>query len=265
MVPGGTHSGGLTTNVLVLFEDGVYLELICFTHPPSHYPPGSPERQERDTHRWASKSLGWIDFAFLGNGSFDPPRISDVINERAKQDGSGAKYISEQAGGRKRSDGRELKWVISAPEGEKGGTLPFFCGDVTPREWRVPVDPPSNTVHPSTAHGIAHIRVLTSSQTLTSVSRQLTSVIGDSPAATTDSEVTWILDTVSGRKDGPKLILDSPKDGEEASFVGNVGMGIYEVAFSIDRDGHGGTGMNLMENLSWNLCSKSCEYILMWL
>lgn len=120
-----------------LFEDGVYLELICFTHPPSHYPPGSPERQERDTHRWASKSLGWIDFAFLGNGSFDPPRISDVINERAKQDGSGAKYISEQAGGRKRSDGRELKWVISAPEGEKGGTLPFFCGDVTPREWRV--------------------------------------------------------------------------------------------------------------------------------
>ena len=115
----------------------MYLELICFTHPASHYPPGSPERHERDKNRWASKSVGWIDFAFLGNGSLEPPRISDIINDRARQDGSGALYSSEQAGGRRRPDGRELKWVISTPEAEKADTLPFFCGDVTPREWRV--------------------------------------------------------------------------------------------------------------------------------
>ena len=66
-----------------------------------------------------------------------PPRISDIINDRAKQDGSGTKYHSEQPGGRKRSDGRELQWVISAPVADEAGTLPFFCGDVTPREWRV--------------------------------------------------------------------------------------------------------------------------------
>jgi len=251
VIPGGTHSDGLTTNALVVFKDGIYLELICFTHPPSHYPPGSPARHKRDTNRWASKPLGWIDFAFLGNGSLISPRISDIINDRAKQDGTDVKYMPEQAGGRRRPDGQELKWVISAPEAEKGGTLPFFCGDVTPREWRVPGDPPSNTEHPSTARGIAHVCILTSAQTLTSVSRELTSVVGEVPATATDVEVFWILGTVyGGDRDGPKLILSSPKDEDEASFVGNVGTGIYEVAFTVDHD-RGGTGATPYGRIVW--------------
>lgn len=119
-----------------MFADGVYLELLSFTHPKSHYPPGTPERQKRDNHEWATKTPGWIDFAFLGNGSLQS-RISDIINERAKKDQSGAFYVPEWPAGRKRPDGKVLKWVISAPTPEKRGTLPFFCGDVTPREWRV--------------------------------------------------------------------------------------------------------------------------------
>jgi hypothetical protein len=107
-------------------------------------------------------------------------------------------------------------------------------------------------VHPSTAHGIAHVRVLTSLQTLTSVSRQLTSVIGDSPKTTTDTEITWILDTVRGLKDGPKLILCSPENGDEADFVGNVGTGIYEVAFKVNQGGHdGGSGTTPYGKIVW--------------
>jgi hypothetical protein len=46
-----------------VFADGVYFELISFTHPASHHPPGSPGRVKRDSNPWASRSPGWIDFA----------------------------------------------------------------------------------------------------------------------------------------------------------------------------------------------------------
>lgn len=153
VIPGGTHADGLTANALVVrafildmcsdynhclqvLSDGVYLELISFTHPPTYYPPNSPERQRREAHAWASKSPGWIDYAFLGNGS-QSTRISDIINARAKADGSGTVYLPEQSGGRTRPDGVVLKWLISAPKSHPRGALPFFCGDVTPRSLRV--------------------------------------------------------------------------------------------------------------------------------
>ncbi|KAG5642319.1 hypothetical protein DXG03_002994 [Asterophora parasitica] len=257
VVPGGTHADGLTANALVasdlhsiqagpfitlrcpfslvqILADGVYLELISFTHPSSYYPPGSAERKARDSHTWASKAPGWIDFAFLGNGSLTT-RISDVINERAKRDGSGAVYSSESAGGRRRPDGKVLKWVISAPSlvgSAPRGTLPFFCGDVTPRDWRVPTEPPSNTEHPSTTQGIAYIVILAPTQELQSISRQLTSVIGNPPVASTETEITWHLDALHA-KHGPSLVLRSPSDRSETAFVREEGVGIFEVAFAV--------------------------------
>jgi len=127
--------------LLQVLSDGVYLELISFTHPASHYPINSPERRKRDHHRWASKSPGWIDYAFLGNGSTDHERsISNVINRRAAKEGTAGDviYVPEVPGGRKRPDGVELKWLISSSQrDEQIGVLPFFCGDVTPRDLRV--------------------------------------------------------------------------------------------------------------------------------
>lgn len=121
--------------IVQVFQDNVYLELISFTHAPSHYPPSSPEHHERESHVWASKLPGWIDFAFLGDSASS---ISKIINERADSEGSGVKYLPEQNGGRKRPDGKVLKWVIStAAVGHGRGIVPFFCGDVTPRKWRV--------------------------------------------------------------------------------------------------------------------------------
>lgn len=109
-----------------IFADGVYLELLSFTQPADKH------------HRWASKSPGWIDYAFLGNGSRSDT-ISETINQRARKDGSGVLYEPEQEGGRYLSDGKLIKWLISSPRQEKEGITgaPFFCGDVTPRYLRV--------------------------------------------------------------------------------------------------------------------------------
>lgn len=118
-----------------VFQDGTYVELIAFTHPASYYPPSTPIRAKRDAHAWASKPPGWIDYAFLGNSSAS---ISEIINHRAEAEGSGVSYVPEVQGGRERPDGKILEWLIAAPSVDHGrGVAPFYCGDITPREWRV--------------------------------------------------------------------------------------------------------------------------------
>ena len=47
------------------------------------------------------------------------------------------RYAREVRGGREREDGKVLEWLISGPPDGKRGALPFFCGDLTPRDWRV--------------------------------------------------------------------------------------------------------------------------------
>ncbi|KAH0584571.1 hypothetical protein H2248_010104 [Termitomyces sp. 'cryptogamus'] len=234
VIPGGTHTDGLTANALVVLADGVYLELISFTHPVSYYPPGSSGRQARESHAWASKSPGWIDFAFLGNGLLTGPnRVSDIINDRAKKEGSGVEYNSEIPGGRERPDGKVLKWVITSPGSGVRETLPFFCGDVTPREWRVPSNPTSNIEHPSTAQGISYLLVLTSPGTFSSLTRQLTTVIGTPALSSRNTEAIWQLEAVHKTK-GPKFILRISETEREVNFVQEVGTGIFEVAFSTE-------------------------------
>ncbi|TFK18390.1 hypothetical protein FA15DRAFT_675332 [Coprinopsis marcescibilis] len=116
VLPGGTHSDGLTANALVILADGAYLELISFTHLPEHYKKGTPERTKRDAHLWAQKTPGFIDFAFLSELT---------INRRGKEEGGGVSYLPEVDGGRVRPDGEESM-----------GILTFFCGDVATRELR---------------------------------------------------------------------------------------------------------------------------------
>ncbi|KAF8129280.1 glyoxalase-like domain-containing protein [Boletus edulis] len=283
VIAGGAHAGGLSSNALVvslhfyqptyrssqlaqILGDGAYLELISFTHPASHYPIGSPDRQRRDSGPWAHKDPGWIDFAFLGSSATS---IAHIINTRAERDHSEIHYTPETPGGRTRTDGRVLEWVITGTEDDElRGTVPFFCGDVTPREWRVrrcffflsfedaqssggyyadrgevgqvPVEPPSNAVHPSGVQGVAYVRVLTEPGSLTSVSAKLTSVVGEPPRLNAQgSEYTWTLEVPSGTSDAekPRLILGAPKDDEEQDHLETKGPGIFEVGFSVGRDG----------------------------
>jgi len=120
--------------------DGAYLELISFTHPESHYPPSSPTRDARSRQPWANKACGWVAYSFLGAPRATPP-LSALLNEHLTSAGSSTRYASEDAGGRTRPDGVEIRWEITPPmrwaEKEGGTRLPFFCGDVTPRDLRV--------------------------------------------------------------------------------------------------------------------------------
>ncbi|KIK70998.1 hypothetical protein GYMLUDRAFT_33103 [Collybiopsis luxurians FD-317 M1] len=232
VLPGGQHTGGLTGNSLVVLSDSIYVELISFVKPVDAYPPGSPERLARENHPWAVKEPGWIDYAFLGNGS-ESVLISEIINNRAKAQGDDALYDRETPGGRTRPDGRVLKWLITPPKRPAQGTdrrlpLPFFCGDVTPRDLRVPADPPSNTDHPSTAIGIAFVHFQAPSHKLFDVSRSLDYIAGNSGVTSNDAEREWKLDTVKGNpgRDCRLLLSISQKNT----------LGISEVAFLVQND-----------------------------
>ncbi|KAL4065172.1 glyoxalase-like domain-containing protein [Scleroderma yunnanense] len=271
VIPGGRHAEGLTENALVVLPDGAYLELISFIYPASHYPPGSPERHRRETMPWseAYKYPGWIDYAFLGASNRSGVSISHIINERGRADGSGVRYNHEVSGGRVRADGKVLEWVITTPsvqsdEGQEGrGALPFFCGDVTPREWRVPLDPPSNSEHPSGVLGIAHVKVLVAPEWLDRFSAQLTSVIGDPPSESSSSphspsEYTWLLETPLSKGSGtsrPHLILSAPVDEEERSYVAERGPGIFEVSFWVKHGSKEGASTTPYGRITWQVIS----------
>ncbi|KAG1835494.1 glyoxalase-like domain-containing protein [Suillus variegatus] len=252
VLPGGTHAGGLTQNALVVLQDGAYLELVSFTHPASHYPPGSPVRQQRDAIPWAWKEPGWIGYTFLG---FSSTSISELINARAKKNKSGIRYDPEFDGGRERSDGKVLKWQISASSQDSGRfrAAPFFCGDVTPREWRVPLDPPANAEHPSGVLGVAYIRILVEDDDLSDVTADITSVIGGSPVSNTSRRVTWVLDTPSTDVAGgrPQLIISVPETEDERRTLEGRGEGIYEVAFFVSSGMKAGQSWTPYGKIVW--------------
>lgn len=146
------HADGLTENALIvcfaipftglvshtscqILSDGAYIELLAFVHPVEHYPPGSPEREKRESHMWARKSPGWIDFANLGTST----TLHEIINTRAEREGTQIRYLPERPGGRETPAGKVLQWIITSVDLETSTDpiFPFFCGDVTPREWRV--------------------------------------------------------------------------------------------------------------------------------
>ncbi|KAJ7491110.1 glyoxalase-like domain-containing protein [Mycena latifolia] len=243
IIDGGVHAGGLTANSLVILGDHAYLELISFTNPPEAYPPSSPSRRERESHKWASKEPGWIDYAFLGNGSLTAPgRISDIINGRAGASDSPL-YLDEVPGGRTRPDGEVLKWASSI--------LPFFCGDITDRHLRVPTKPDSNSSHPCGARGIAHILLLTTESSFTAVCKELSVVTDGAPFSRTQTEAKWNLSTLNGQQ-SPTLILSTPLDSEQAMFVSkNSVPGIYEVGFWVGADGHRGSVTTPFGKIVW--------------
>ena len=115
--PGGVHRGGVSHNALVIFADGSYFELIAY-------------RQAAPDVRWwqvlSKAGEGFVDFALL-------PENTERDAEAAR--GRGLDLVGPTAGGRLRLDGARLDWQIVRP---KTTDLPFWCGDVTPRDLRVP-------------------------------------------------------------------------------------------------------------------------------
>jgi len=159
-------------------------------------------------------------------------------------------YKPAKAGGRltKTPEGkeRELKWRLTQMDGRyTKGELPFFCEDLTPREWRVPVSPPSNSIHSNGVLGVAALTYITPSSSFEAFSEQLTATFGSSPITKTiDSAqvATWTLHAPSPVqaeiKEGQKQlsaefrlrIADSSNEGETKR-----GTGLWEVAFWVSE------------------------------
>lgn len=153
--PGGRHADGVTENKLILFSDGVYLELIAFV-------PG--KEAERARHRWGHRREGTIiDWASTLYAEED----LNIVRDRVKDTGVGFEYNKPVEGGRTRPDGVELKWVTSSwfiegasPGSFMGAELPFWCIDRTSRDLRVPYKTaPEATCHPSGAVGVTSLTV----------------------------------------------------------------------------------------------------------
>lgn len=152
VLQGGRHADGVTENKLILFQDGVYLELIAFV-------PGKEE--EREAHKWGRRREGHIiDWANTLQSEDD----LEAIRSRVDAARTGISYSGPISGGRITPGGTELKWVISSPSlddkgGFVGGEVPFWCLDRTSRDLRVPYHLESNVKHTCGAVGVHRVAI----------------------------------------------------------------------------------------------------------
>jgi Glyoxalase-like domain len=135
--PGGVHHGGVSHNALIVFEDGSYFEIIAY-------------REAAPTNRWwrilTTAGEGIVDFAVLPG---DTAGDLDAARKR------GLQLDGPTPGGRLRLDGVRLDWQIVRPTTTD---LPFWCGDVTPRNLRVPEGAIRH--HANSVTGISRVRIL---------------------------------------------------------------------------------------------------------
>lgn len=136
VVTGGRHPGRTSHNALVAFADGAYVELIAWSAP------GPAERWYNEHARHGD---GLMDFALI------PDDVPLAVEEAGAR---GLALDGPRDGGRARPDGLEVKWRTAR---QATFDLPFLCGDVTPRELRVP-DGPARS-HRNGATGIATLTV----------------------------------------------------------------------------------------------------------
>ncbi|CAE6415168.1 unnamed protein product [Rhizoctonia solani] len=167
VIPGGTHDTGLSSNALVPLADGVYIELIALEKPTAE-PPESESW-------WANKRPGWITWVCLGLED----HIDEIIAKREKEFNSGVEYQKGYDGGRKgENDGRQLRWRVTRRQYGLD-IVPFFCLDLTPRDWRVPAA--DLDTHANTAVGIAYFHLMVPQAQLDQARVQLSVVLDSQP------------------------------------------------------------------------------------
>jgi hypothetical protein len=141
VIGGGKHTAATTHNALVCFQDGTYLELLA--------PTG--EMQEP----------GGMDFSALlqpGEGLVGYALCADDLEGAAAAlRARGIAVGIVQTGGRRRTDGVELRWKTALIDERLS---PFLIQDITPRNLRVP-DDPAITTHANDAAGLASLQVAT--------------------------------------------------------------------------------------------------------
>lgn len=164
-IVGGEHANGITHNVLVIFEDGAYLELIAWKRPD----PGM--RWSDVYHR---EGEGYVDHALL------PADIAKVVSGAQAR---GLDIEDPIPGGRNRPDGERLEWQTArSPKPD----VPFLCGDVTPRGLRVQEDAAIRR-QPNGVTGVAEITI--GVQDVTASAKRYAALLGTDAAAVADGAV----------------------------------------------------------------------------
>lgn len=128
-VYGGAHANGETEMSLVVFPDGSYLELLA------------PQSEAADPGRWArhlhadGSPCAWA----LPAADIDATARAAAAND--------VEVEGPVDGGRERADGTAVRWRFAfLGPGDPGSVLPFLIDDETPREYRVPTAPVTETV-----------------------------------------------------------------------------------------------------------------------
>jgi catechol 2,3-dioxygenase-like lactoylglutathione lyase family enzyme len=148
VTPGGTHTGGLTENALILLADGTYLELLGFTVPLERLT-GGEERTALD-RRFVPRGRVGQGFGDFACG------IAGLEGAIAAARGAGLEVEGPFPGGRTRPDGIAVEWQLAFPADD---VLPFLIEDVTDRALRVPRG--DATRHANGASGIVELVVRT--------------------------------------------------------------------------------------------------------
>ena len=98
------------------------------------------------------KEFGVVDFALTTRRPFD----HDDLQGRLQQSGTNISYAEPTFEGKQLPDGSDVQWQIIFPQGIERGAVPFWCHDVSPRDFRVP-GTEGTTQHPCGAMGVAGI------------------------------------------------------------------------------------------------------------
>ncbi|CAO1631018.1 unnamed protein product [Jaminaea pallidilutea] len=263
VIRGGTHADQLTTNALVIFDDGIYLELIAFVDAKEGAAVTGEtvnefEKRQRG-HWWWGRATNWIDWA-LTEAEGD-----DLAQRIASINAVSPRYEEPQEGGRKTKRGDDLKWKVTFPKaGMPRGTLPFWCTDVTPRTLRVP---PPGSPHPNGSQGIVSLALLYSQEDFAARVEDLAVIFAHRPRPDTANDAKaplrnagTIIDgeeavefvavrrpiaTQSSSSDGDPAASSQPsssplrikvkraQDPEERQWLHQYGQGLYEVEVAI--------------------------------
>lgn len=246
VITGGEHADGLTENALIVLADGVYLELIQFLHPPSHYDPEPEERKAREGHWWASmQENNWIDFCLTDLTDENGMTVAEEINSRARDTNVEVEYAEGVKGGRIKPDGDTIRWLVTFPSKRHlRGSVPFFCKDLTPREKRVPrfshkSEPVIGAERNANLGRIAMVSLLTNGEDFSKHSVEISTVLGSAPRSD-DAEGSisafWTLDSPD-KPQSIRLCLTAAKTDDERTWVQSVGgIGLWKISLKGPSD-----------------------------
>ncbi|KAK4054702.1 hypothetical protein OIO90_003514 [Microbotryomycetes sp. JL221] len=217
--PGGKHADGLTENVLITLDDGVYIEVIAFCADTS--------AQDRSNHWWGRKREGWIDWCLAPTPLSAQERVN-AINIVARE----SVYQNAAEGGRLNKQRQMIKWRVAFPVvgGDKGerSVRPFWCEDITDRTWRVPR---SQQVHSNRAAGVSSLTLLSNTNGLTSYLEVLKPILGASPKGQSHQ---FELGSPNGSSK-IKVFVKEPATEDERSWIQQRGQGLFSVTLQTDR------------------------------